>query len=54
MRKNSRINDQYLIDQGTKRKTADDTPGNSQNSTPALRDRVTLIEEILSLRTHNT
>ena len=54
MRLKSRVNPQFLNEQATRRKTTSDTPGDSQKSIPALRDRVTLLEEILSTREVDT
>jgi len=54
MREPTRVVPAFLTDQATKRKTVTDTPGDSGNSIPALRDRVTLLEEILSTRVHDT
>ena len=50
MRLQSRIKPQFLIDQATRRKDIAETPGDSQNSVPALRTRVTVLEEILAVR----
>jgi len=50
MRKQSRVDAQFLEEQKVRREAVSTTPGDSQNSIPALRDRVTLLEEILSTR----
>ena len=54
MRKPSRISPAYVAAQNTKRTEIKDTPGGSNNSVTSLRDRVTKLEEVLSLRVHNT
>jgi len=50
MRQPTRISPVFLNEQATRRNTVATTPGDSQNSVPALRERVTLLEEILSTR----
>lgn len=50
MRQTSRVNPAFMQAQRDKRVVVKDTPPNDQNSIPALRDRVTLLEEILSTR----
>ena len=50
MRQPTRIVPAFLTSQIAKRKDISETPGDSQNSIPALRARVTLLEEILSTR----
>ena len=54
MRLQSRVKQQFLIDQATRRKDISSAPGDSQNSIPALRTRVTVLEEILAVRTAET
>ena len=53
-REQSRIKVNYLQEQAAKRKALAEIPGDSSNSIPALRDRVTVLEEILSLRVHGS
>jgi len=50
MRQNTRVDPAFMQAQKDKRVVVDDTPPNDQNSVPALRDRVTILEEILSVR----
>jgi len=54
MRKPTRIVPQFLSEQATRRKDISSAPGDSQNSVPALRTRVTVLEEILAVRTAET
>ena len=49
----SRFNATYATEQKTKRKAIKDSPGTSQGL-PELKDRVEAIEEVLSLRVHET
>ena len=54
MREQSRVNPIFMSDQLMRRKDIASAPGDSQNSIPALRDRVTILEEILAVRTAGT
>lgn len=53
-RPTTRIDRQFLIDQKDKRENLRNLPGSSGNSIPELRSRLTVVEEILSLRQHNS
>jgi len=50
----SRVNPQFLQEQKNRRDTLASTPGNSGNSVPELRDRLTVVEEIVSIRQPGT
>ena len=50
MREASRVSPEFLQDQQTRRTGLNDSDPNSQNSIPALRDRVTVLERLLSVR----
>ena len=54
MREQSRVDPVFMADQAVRRKDIASAPGDSQNSVPALRDRVTILEEILAVRTAGT
>jgi len=53
MRKPSRINPQHLVDQKTKRKHLVDQGPDYGNNVPELRERVTVLEEIVGIRPHS-
>jgi len=48
--KPSRVDSQFLDDQKTRRVGLNDSDPTSHNSVPALRDRVTVVERLLSIR----
>ena len=52
-RPESRVNEQFVIDQKANRKLTNDAPGQA-GGLPELKDRVELIEEILALRVAGT
>ena len=53
MRPPSRVNEQFVTDQKTLRDILRDEPGQA-GGLPELNDRVEAIEEVISLRIHNT
>ena len=53
-RKQTRVDPQFLADQKQRRDTLAGTPGNSGNSVPELRERLTVVEEIMAIRQAGT
>ena len=52
-RKDSRVNQQFLIDQITRRTGLESSDPASQKSVPELRDRVTVLERLLGVRSED-
>ena len=51
-RKTSRVNPQFLQNQTIKRTELSDLPPGSGNSVPQLRERLTIVEEIIAIRNY--
>ena len=52
MRKSSRVSPTFVEAQKQKRKVLEETPSGNQNNVPALRDRLTVVEEIVAIRSY--
>ena len=50
MRKPTRVDPAFMQSQADKRVALDTSDPNAQNSVPELRDRVTVLEELLAVR----
>ena len=52
MRKQTRVNAQFIEQQKLKRKNLAESDSGSENSVPALRNRLTVVEEIIAIRSY--
>ena len=53
MRKDSRVNQQFVADQKARRTGLESSDPASQKSVPELRDRVTVLERLLGVRSED-